>query len=146
MTSMVSLTALADIADSTQLAINFGSDAFKLALFDGSMVAPDPEAFTAYGSAPFNANESAAGGGYTTGGVALVSPTWAVQAGTQRIRYNTSSLVIAGVTLNVRWLLHYDDSVSDRAWYLCDLGAEYPLSGEDANINVDGNGWFRIRA
>jgi len=142
---MVSLRALEDIADATQLAINFGSDAFKLALFTDSLTTPDPETFTAYNVAPFNANESAAGGGYSAGGVALVSPAWGIQAGTGRVRYKTNSLTIAGVTLAVRWLLHYDDTVSDRAWYVCDLGAEYTLTGEDANITVDGNGWFRYR-
>jgi len=147
MTSMVSLTALADIADASQIAINFGSDTFRLALFEEAMAAPDAETFTAYGVAPFNANESAAGGGYSAGGVVLTTPTWAIQAGTGRIRYTTADLVVAGVTLDVRWLLHYDDTVAgNRAWYLCDLGAEYALVGEDMNITVDPNGWFRYRA
>ena len=147
MSSLIALTTLVDVVDASQLAIQIPADTFRLALFTDALAAPDPESFTAYGVAPFNAAESAAGGGYSTGGVVLGSPTWAVQAGTQRVRYDTNDLVIAGVTLLVRWMLHYDDTVAgNRAWYLCDLGAEYSLAGEDANITVDANGWFRIRA
>lgn len=144
--SFVCLKSLEDITDATQLAVNFGSDTFKLAVFDGSLVI-DPESFTAYGVAPFNAGELAAGGGYSTGGVALTTPTYAVQAGTQRIRYNTATLTIAGITGNVQHLLHYDDTLGgNNAWYVCDLGSEIVFAGEDLNITPDANGWFRYRA
>lgn len=144
--SFVCLRTLEDIIDATQLAFAPVADTIRLAVFDGSLVI-DPEAFTAYGVAPFNAGELAAGGGYSTGGVALSGKSWARQTGTQRIRWTTSGLTIAGITGNVEHLLHYDDTLAgNNAWYVCDLGAEIAFAGEDLVINVDANGWFRYRA
>jgi hypothetical protein len=144
--SFVCLATLEDVFDATQLAVAFAADTFKLALFDGSLVI-DPEAFTAYGVAPFNAGEVAASGGYATGGSALSGKTFARQTGTGRIRYNTSGLTITNVTGDVQHLLHYDDTLAgNNAWYVCDLGSEFTLAGEDLIITPDANGWFRYRA
>lgn len=145
MTSYICLKTEEDVHDTTQLAVNFGSDTFKLAVFDDTLTI-DPETFTAYGVAPFNAGE-ASGGGYSAGGSALSGISFAVQSGQQRLRYNTSPLTIANMTANVRNLLHYDDTLAgNNAWYLCDLGAVYALTAEALNIVPQSNGWYRIRA
>jgi len=143
--SFVCLPTLADIIDATQLAMSIPADTFKMAVFDGSLVI-DPEAFTAYGVAPFNAGEIA-GGGYSAGGATLGSVTWAIQAGTQRIRYKTGNVAILNVTGNVQHLLHYDDTLAgNNALYVCDLGSEFVLAAETLNVTVDNDGWFRYRA
>jgi hypothetical protein len=144
--SFVCLKTLEDIIDATQLAFAPLADTMRLAVFDGSLVI-NPETFTAYGVAPFNAGELATSDGYSTGGVTLGGKTWAVQAGTQRIRWNTSAITIAGITGDVQHLLHYDDTLAgNNAWYVCDLGSEITFAGEDLNITPDANGWFRYRA
>lgn len=143
MTSLLSLPTLVEIIDATQLAIDTG-DTWKAALFDDSLTI-DPETFTAYGVAPFNAGE-AAGGGYPAGGVTIF-PTWAIQAGTQRARWSTGGLAYSNVVSDFRYVLHYDDTLAgNNALYVKDLGALFDVGGgTDVNINVPTNGWFRIR-
>ena len=143
MSSLLSLPTLVDIIDATQLAINTG-DTWKAALFaDGISI--DPETFTAYGVAPFNAGE-ASGGGYTAGGVAFF-PTWAVQSGQQRARWTSGGLSYTNVITDFRYVLHYDDTLAgNNALYVKDLGAAFDVgAGTDVNISVPTNGWFRIR-
>lgn len=146
MQSFVCLKTLEDIIDATQLAFAPLADTMKLAVFDGSLVI-DPETFTAYGVAPFNAGELAAGGGYATGGVAIGSKSWGIQAGTQKIRWKTGNFLITAITGDVQHLLHYDDTLAgNNAWYVCDLGSEINFAAEDLAITVDNNGWFRYGA
>lgn len=149
MSSLLCLRTLEDIIDATQLAFAPLADTMRGALFDDSLTI-DPETFTAYGVAPFNAGEVAAGGAYSTGGNTLGSKTWAIQAGTQRVRWKTGNLAFSGgggVTGSFRYLLHYDDTLAgNNAFYLCDLGSLYTATAEDVTFVVDTNGWCRIRA
>lgn len=143
MGSMLCLRTFEDILDATQLAMSIPADTFKLALFDDSL-SIDVETFTAYGVAPFNAGE-ASGGGYSAGGV-TISETWAIQTGTQRIRYNTSPVSILNVTDDFRYLLHYDDTLAgNNALYVCDLGGLVSAVAETVNFTPGANGWWRLR-
>lgn len=143
MSSYLSLPTLVDIIDATQLAVSTG-DTWKAALFDDSLTI-DPETFTAYGVAPFNAGE-ASGGGYSAGGV-TITPTWAVQSGTQRARWSTGVVAYTNVVTDFRYVLHYDDTLAgNNALYVKDLGALFDVgAGTDVNLSPPTNGWFRIR-
>ena len=144
--SKICLATLAEIIDTTQLAFTpLGPDVIKAGCFTGT-VTDDAETFTAYGVAPFNANEIS-GGGYTAGGATLGSKSWAIQSGTGKIRWNTGPISIANVSGLVRWMLHYDDTLAgNNAWYAGDFGSEYTLTAETLNVTPDTNGWFRIPA
>jgi len=143
MGSLLCLKSFEDVFDATQLAINTSADTWKLALFDDSLTI-DVETFTAYGVAPFNAGE-AAGGGYSAGG-ATFFPTWAIQAGSQRLRWNSALVSIANVTDDFRYLLHYDDTLAgNNAFYVCDLGGIVSAVAETVNFTPGANGWFRLR-
>lgn len=144
MGSMLCLKTFEDVFDATQLAMDTsGAHTWKMALFDDSLVI-DPETFTAYGVAPFNAGE-ASGGGYSAGGQSF-TPTLAIQSGTQRIRWNSALISIANVTDDFRYLLHYDDTLAgNNALFVCDLGAEVSAVAETVNFTPGANGWWRIR-
>jgi len=113
-----------DILDASQLAIDFDVETMKAALFTGS-VTPDYSANTAYGVAPWNANE-VTGTGYTAGGNLLTgtaideSPT-----GTLRWDANDPSWPASTIT-NARNMLVYADAVTgDPAVVNVDFGAPY---------------------
>jgi hypothetical protein len=143
MGSMLCLRTLEDVLDATQLAVNVPSDTWKLALFDDSLTI-DVETFTAYGVAPFNAGE-ASGGGYSAGGATFV-PTWAIQSGQQRLRWNSPPVSILNVTDDFRYLLHYDDTLAgNNALYVCDLGGVIQAVAETVNFTPGANGWWRLR-
>lgn len=143
--SKICLATLVDIVDATQLAFAPLADTMKSAFFDGSL-AVDAETFSAYGVAPFNAGELS-GGGYSAGGATLGTKTWAIQTGTGKMRWLTAAISIANVTGDVRWMLHYDDTLAgNNAWYAGDFGSEYALVAETLNVTPDSNGWFRIPA
>lgn len=143
--SKICLATLADIIDTTQLALNPLSNTVKAAFFDDSL-SVDAETFTAYGVAPFNAGELT-GGGYSAGGATLGTKDWSIQSGTNRIRWKTAAISISNVTGDVRWMLHYDDTLAgNNAFYAGDFGAEYTLAAEVLNVTPDTNGWFRIPA
>jgi hypothetical protein len=144
MGSLLCLKTFEDVFDATQLAMDTsGAHTWKLAIFDSSLVI-DVETFTAYGVAPFNAGE-ASGGGYSAGG-ATFTPTWQIQAGSQRLRWNSSLVTIANVTDVFRYLLHYDDTLAgNNAFYVCDLGGDVSAVAETVNFTPGANGWFRLR-
>jgi|WetSurSiteA1Bulk_404760.scaffolds.fasta_scaffold04978_2 hypothetical protein len=65
------VTTFVDILDTTQLAIDLDLETHRVAMFTDS-VTPNFSTDTAYGVAPYNANE-VSGTGYTAGGALLTS-------------------------------------------------------------------------
>lgn len=101
----------------------FGTDVFKMALFDGNA------SFDVDTTAYSTTNEITIEG-YTAGGATLTVSSGYPQIESDRpgVRFDTPSwtLVDAG---NVRWALVYNSSKSNRAVLSIDMGQEYRVSG-----------------
>lgn len=72
-----------DVFDTTQLAIDLDLETHKIALFTDT-VAPDFSADTAYGVAPYNANETS-GADWAAGGVALTGTSFTEAQATRAV-------------------------------------------------------------
>jgi len=99
-----------DILDTTQLAIDLDLETHKVAMFTDS-VTPNFSTDTAYGSAPYNANE-VSGTGYTAGGTALTttalseSPTGTIKWDADDTSWSTSTIT------NAKFALIYADALA----------------------------------
>lgn len=117
-------TTWSDILDTTQLAIDLDLDTHKGALFSNT-ITPNFDTDSAYGVAPYNANE-VSGTGWAAGGPALVGTAITVSpAGT--LMYDATDVSQASTTLtNARcYLLYADVLAGDRAIVLVNFGADF---------------------
>ncbi len=101
-------------------AIDVAADTLKNALFNSSVTAPNFDTNTAYGAAPFNANEINWSG--SAGGVTLASVTMVVSSGSV-VLDSADTASAAGQTFsNAQGSLIYDDTittpVADPALYV----------------------------
>ncbi len=94
-----------DILDATQLAVDLSLATHKFALFNNSLTAPNYTTDTAYGVAPYNANE-VSGTGWAAGGVALsaaasgaTSTTPTLTASSGLVTYDMANVAVSGTTL-----------------------------------------------
>jgi hypothetical protein len=86
------------VFDTTQLAIDLDLETHKSALFSDT-IAPDFDADTAYGVAPYDANEVISGGAeWPSGGVALAGTTFTGVAG-GKTKFDATDVSVAGTTL-----------------------------------------------
>lgn len=96
-------------------AVDLLADSLRNALFNSTTTAPNFDTNTAYGAAPFNANEvnwAGTGGSPTAGGLVLASPTLTVTAG-NLIFDAADTFSGAGYTFsNVQASLIYDDTIA----------------------------------
>lgn len=120
------------------------ADTFKAAMFTNSITTPDFDTNTAYGVAPFNANQ-VSGTGYTAGGAALTSPTLTISpAGTSMFDSADVDWTTSTIT-NARGVLLYDDTtttpVADPAWLAVTFGADYSTTAGLFRIQVPSTGW-----
>jgi hypothetical protein len=116
-------TTFMDVFDTTQLAIDLDLETHKGALFNNS-VTPDFSADTAYGVAPYNANE-VTGTNWASGGVVLTGTTLSILTGT--VIFDATDVSVASTTItNARgYLLYADVLAGDRAIVLVNFGADY---------------------
>ena len=102
------ITTWTDILDTTQLAIDLDLETHKVAMFTDT-VTPNFSTDTAYGAAPYNANE-VSGTGYTAGGTALTttalseSPTGTIKWDADDTAWTTSTIT------NAKFALIYADA------------------------------------
>jgi hypothetical protein len=104
-----------DILDATQLAIDLTLTTHKVAMFTNS-ITNDLTSGSAYqyGVAPYNANE-VSGTGYTVGGTALLSTTFAHTSGGV-LMWDAADTAWAGSTItNARASLIYADALASPA-------------------------------
>ena len=134
-----------DILDATQLAVNLVGDTIKGALFTNS-ITPNYSSDTAYGVAPYNANEIANGNGYTTGGATLAtvsvteSPT-----GTLMVDVSTDPNWTSSTITNARAMLVYDDTLAgNNAVCLVSFGADYSTTNGTFTVQLAATGLFYI--
>jgi hypothetical protein len=113
-----------DVLDTTQLAIDLDLETHKLALFTNS-ITPNFSSDTAYGVAPYNANE-VSGTGYSAGGTVLTtttvteSPTGTIMWDAADTSWSTSTIT------NARCGLAYADALAgNNAICLVDFDADY---------------------
>jgi hypothetical protein len=113
-----------DVVDTTQLALDLDLETHKVAMFTNS-ITPNFSTDTAYGVAPYNANE-VSGTGYTAGGTVVTStalsesPTGTIMWDAADTSWTTSTIT------NARGGLIYADALAgNNAIVLINFGADY---------------------
>lgn len=130
-----------DVLDTTQLAVNLDLTTHKVAMFTNT-ITPNFSTNTAYGVAPYNANE-VSGTGYTAGGTTLPgtsvteNPTGTIMWDASDISWTTSTIT------NARCALIYADALAgDNALCLVNFGADYSTSAGTFAIQWASGGIF----
>ena len=131
-----------DVLDTTQLALDLDLETHKGALFSNT-ITPNFTTDTAYGVAPYNANE-VSGTNWASGGVALTGTTVAGAAGT--LTFDATDVSVATTTLvNARGYLLYADALAgNNAICLVDFGADYSTTAGTFAITWNASGIFTI--
>lgn len=122
-------------------AINLEAEDMRIALFTNS-ITPNFDTDTAYGSAPYNANE-VSGTGYTAGGELLATTEITVSSGTLIFDAANVSWATSTIT-NARGGLIYADAVANQAVALIDFTQDYSTVAGLFEIQWDATGIFRI--
>ena len=131
-----------DILDATQLAVDLSLTTNKWALFTNS-ITPNYTTDTAYGVAPYNANEIS-GTGYTAGGAVTASPTLTGSAGIMTYDQADTSWTTSTITNARCGLLYADALAGNNAICLVDFGADYSTSAGTFTIQWNASGVFTI--
>lgn len=132
-----------DLLDTTQLAIDLDLETHKGALFSNS-ITPNFSSDTAYGSAPYNANE-VSGTGWASGGVALTG-TAVSESPTGTLMFDATDVSESTTTLtNARCYLLYADALAgDNAICLVDFTSDYSTVAGTFAITWAATGVFTI--
>lgn len=132
-----------DILDTTQLAIDLDLETHKGAMFTNS-ITPNFSTDTAYGVAPYNANE-VAGTGYTAGG-ALLTSTTVTESPAGTLMWDAADLVWNTSTItNARAALLYADALAgNNAIVLVNFGSDYSTVAGTFTIQWASGGIFTI--
>lgn len=119
------VATFADILDTTQLAVDLDLETHKGALFTNT-ITPNFATDTAYGVAPYNANE-VSGTGWAAGGVALTGTALDVSTTAGTLIFDATDVSVAGTTLtNARCYLLYADALAgNNAIVLVNFGADF---------------------
>jgi hypothetical protein len=132
-----------DILDATELAVVLTNTNHKVAMFTNS-ITPNFSSDTAYGSAPYNANE-VSGTGYTAGGNALAgttvteSPTGTLMWDATDPSWTTSTIT------NARCALYYADALAgNNVIMLQNFGADYSTTAGTFTIQLASGGLFNM--
>lgn len=131
-----------DVLDTTQLALDLDLETHKGALFSNS-ITPNFTTDTAYGVAPYDANE-VTGTNWASGGVALTGTTLAASSGT--LVFDATDVSVASTTLtNARGYLLYADALAgNNAILLVNFGADYSTVNGTFAITWAAGGIFII--
>jgi hypothetical protein len=106
---------------------------FKAALFEEALTPDFSQTSPAYGTSPYDANETS-GPGYTAGGVNLTVTSFAELAAANKIGWKMSAIGWTSATISARGLLIYVPGLSNRAVLLRDLGQEY--ASQDGSYDI----------
>lgn len=131
-----------DVVDTTQLALDLDLETHKGALFNNS-ITPNFTSDTAYGVAPYNANE-VTGTNWAAGGVALTGTTVAASSGT--LVFDATDVSVASTTItNARCYQLYADALAgNNAICLVDFTADYSTVNGTFAITWAAGGIFII--
>lgn len=132
-----------DVLDTTQLALDLDLETHKLALFTNS-ITPNFSTDTAYGVAPYNANE-VSGTGYTAGGTALTSTT-VTESPTGTLMWDAADTSWASSTItNARAGLAYADALAgNNAIMLINFGADFSTTAGTFLVQWASGGLFNL--
>lgn len=137
------IATFADLLDTTQLAVDLDLETHKGALFSNT-ITPNFDTDTAFGVAPYNANE-VSGTGWAAGGVALVGTALSTSpAGT--LMFDATDVSVAGTTLtNARCYLLYADALAgNNAIVLVNFAADFSTVNGTFGIQWAAGGVFNI--
>lgn len=132
-----------DLFDGSDLIVDWSNDTVKGALFNNTPT-PNFSTDTAYGAAPYNANEIS-GTGYTAAGAALAGKTVTDSpAGT--LMFDANDLAWSGATFSgARGLLIYDDTLAgDPALAMVDFAADYGVTAGTFTVQFAAAGIWTI--
>lgn len=131
-----------DILDTTQLAIDLDLETHKGALFTNT-ITPNFTTDTAFGVAPYDANE-VSGTGWAAGGVALTGTTVTGASGT--LTFDATDVSAASTTLtNARGYLLYADALAgNNAIVLVNFGSDYSTNNGTFAITWNASGIFTV--
>jgi hypothetical protein len=132
-----------DIFDTTQLAIDLDLETHKLAMFTNS-ITPNFSTDTAYGVAPYNANE-VSGTGYTSGGTALTTTT-VTESPAGTVMWDAADTSWAASTIsNARFGLAYADALAgNNAIAGINFGADFSTTAGTFTVQWAAGGIFNI--
>lgn len=123
--SGIYVATIADVLDTTQLALDLDLETHKGALFNNS-ITPNFVTDTAYGVAPYSTNE-VTGTNWPSGGVALTGTTFDTASVAGTLVYDASDVSVASTTItNARCYLLYADALAgNNAIVLINFGADF---------------------
>lgn len=130
-----------DIFDNVT-AMDWPTDSWKVALFTNTITTPNKDTNTAYGAAPFNANE-VTGTGYTATGQAMAGKTLAVASGVLTFDANDTAWT-ASTFSAARGCLVYDTTittpVTQPGLVFVTFGADFAVTGGTFTIVWNASG------
>ena len=123
------LVTFRDVFDPSNVGINLDAETHKGALFSNA-ITPNFNTDSAYGVAPYNANEVISAGPWPTGGVALVGTLIDITTISGTLIFDATDVSVAATTLtNARSYLLYADAETtptvDPAILLVDFDADF---------------------
>lgn len=133
----------ADILDTTQLAIDLDLETHKGALFTDTLT-PNFSTDTAYGVAPYNANE-VTGTNWASGGVVLTTTTVS-ESPAGSLMFDAADVSVASTTISnaMCYLLYADALAGNNAICLVDFVTAYSTSNGTFGIQWAAAGVFAI--
>lgn len=136
------VATLQDVLDTTQLALDLDLETHKGALFSNS-ITPNFTTDTAYGSAPYNANE-VTGTNWASGGVALTGTGLSAASGV--LTFDATDVSVASTTITDArgYLLYADALAGNNAILLVDFGGDYDTVNGTFAIVWNASGIFTI--
>ena len=132
-----------DILDTTQLAVDLDLETHKIALFSDT-ITPNFSTDTAYGVAPYNANE-VSGTGWASGGVALTT-TAVDESPTGTLRWDAADVSETSTTLTdaMAGLIYADALAGNNAILLVDFVTAVSTVAGTLTITWAAGGIFTI--
>lgn len=124
---------------SGQIGLNLDADTHKVALFTNSLTTPNFTTDTAYGVAPYNANE-VTGTGYTVGGATLLTATFTGASSVATFDAADVSWTTSTITAAKGALIYADALAGNQAIVLVNLGADYSTSAGTLAITWSASG------
>lgn len=132
-----------DALGTTQLAVDLDLETHRVALFTNSVVAPDLTTDTAYGVAPWSANE-VTGTGYTAGGALLTGTTYLHTSGGVVV-WDANDPSWSTATITARGALYYADALAgNNALVAQTFGADIVSTAGTFLITLAAGGIFSI--
>jgi hypothetical protein len=136
-------TTIADVFDTTQLGIDWDLETHRVAMFTNT-ITPNFSTDTAYGAAPYNANE-VTGTGYTAGGELLTS-TAVSESPTGTLKWDAADVSWPASTIaSARCAQIYADALAgNNAIVLINFGGDYATTAGTFTIQWPSGGILTI--